>query len=95
MDHDAFLKSMDRTRLDHLKGEILAFVSDFEAQGYHNMDIARMLVEAGFNRADRDITAGIPESFRQHVRDTCVRYLAEAEAFGEKVSRRIEREKWN
>lgn len=49
-----FSKLMDRSKLDRLEGEILALVADFEAQGYHQIDIANALQHAIMIRLKRE-----------------------------------------
>jgi hypothetical protein len=80
MSDDPFKRARDRTRLDRLQGKILAFVSTFERDGYSNMDIARELAAAAFERCRREPNVSVSESFHQHIRDSCVRYLARIES---------------
>lgn len=79
MKDQSFVQMTDRTRLDRLQGEILAFVSDFDQSGYSNMEIARELIAAAFKRSNREKLL-IRDNFHQHVRDTCIRYLDGAAA---------------
>lgn len=74
-----FTELTDRARLDRLKGEILAFVSDFEAHGYTNLEIARELVGAAFERAWREPRNYLAESFYQHVHQVSGRLISESE----------------
>lgn len=85
-----FAKLTDRTRMDRLQGEILAFVSDFEERGYHNMDIARELVAAGFLRVRRE-NSSVRESFHQHVRDASIQYLAGMREISRKFTERLKK----
>lgn len=72
-----FARMTDRSRLDRLQGEILAFVSDFEQEGYSNMEIARQLIGAAFLRARRERVL-ILDGFHRHVRDASDAYLTAA-----------------
>lgn len=94
MNKSLFEKSIDRTHLNRLEGEILAFVSDFEQQGYDNMEIARALFYAGVERAGRE-DGFIYESFLQFVRDWASRFIVGKREFVEKAARQAEKEKWN
>ena len=68
MDKNLFEKSVDQTRLDRLRGEIIASVSEFEDEGYNNLEIARALVWVAYRRAFRE-KLWVQDSFFQHVRD--------------------------
>lgn len=95
MADDLFRKNIDRSRLDRLEGEILAFVSDAESQGYSNMEIARALFQASLERAYREQNISVRESFVQFQRDQAIKSLAKYKELGYAVAKRIETEKWN
>ncbi len=76
MEKNQFEKSIDPARLDRLRGEIAAFVGDFEDEGYHNLEIARALVWVSFHRALREDLV-IQDNFLQFLRDLADRQLKE------------------
>jgi hypothetical protein len=93
MEMNAFFKSIDRSHLDKLQKEILAYAVTFKEKGYHNMDIARTLVEAGLSCADETQSISISLSFHQHVRDVCIRHIADLEALGRENAAQAREEK--
>jgi hypothetical protein len=89
MERPTFAEMTDRSRLDRLRGEILAFVSDFENNGYSNLEIARELVAASFNRASREEKRYIEESFYHHVVGVTTRLIGEMNALGREMATRV------
>jgi len=75
-DDDLFKKCIDRSRLDRLEGDILAFVSDAEADGYTNIEIARALMRASLSRVDREKNSDLQKNFMQFQRDWAAQRLA-------------------
>lgn len=69
-----FEKSVDQTRLDRLRGGILAAVSEFEDEGFTNMEIARALIWASYSRASRESII-VRESFWQFCKDNAAQTL--------------------
>ena len=89
MERPTFAEMTDRGRLDRLRGEILAFVSDFENNGYSNLEIARELVAASFNRAAREEKIYIEKSFYHHVLGVTSRLLGGMDALGREMATRV------
>ncbi len=82
-----FTKSIDTLRLDRLLSEILTGVSDVEQKGYTNMEIARALLRASVDRAQRDFENY--ESFLQWQVDETALALANARPVGyQRVTRK-------
>ncbi len=95
MTEQKFPRLTDRTRLDRLQGEILAFVSGFEGQGYDNLEIARELLGAAFERAGREPRQYITESFYQHVCQRTTQLLADMEGLTREMAAEYEKQKIN
>jgi hypothetical protein len=95
MEQNVFEKSVDQTRLDRLRGSILAAVSEFEYEGFDNMEIARALVGAGYTRARREKNSTLWESFMQFCRDTAAQSLVQHEVLGRTLYDEMEKQKIN
>ncbi len=87
-EEDQFTNSIDTLRLERLFGEIMADVSAAEQRGYTNMEIARALLRASFDRAQRDFENY--ESFLYWQVDETARALANARIVAQQ---RVAREK--
>lgn len=86
-EENQFTKSIDTLRLDRLLSEILTRVSDAEQKGYTNMEIARALLRASVDRAQRDFENY--ESFLQWQVDETALALANARPVGyQRVTRK-------
>lgn len=93
MEKNKFEKSIDQTRLNKLRGEILAFVSDYEEKGYANMEIARALVWVGLKRSQREGDLSVSENFYHFLRDIAVDTLArEHQTVREATAERLKNE---
>lgn len=95
MTERTFVQLTDRTRLDKLQGEILAYVSSFEEQGYGNMEIARELLAAAFKRAGREPRQYITKSFYHHVCQTTMRLLSDIEGLTRTLAAEYEKQRIN
>jgi hypothetical protein len=71
-----FTDLIDRTRLDRLQADILAFAEKFRERGFNDLEIARELLAASFERAAREPRNYITESFYHHVCQTTARLLS-------------------
>lgn len=55
MEHEPSQQDTEQTRRqDRLRGEIVAFVSDFNDEGYDNFEIARALIWAAYHKVRRE-----------------------------------------
>lgn len=70
-----FSQIMDRSRIDRLEAEILAFAQDLTKEGYSYDEIAGEMICAAFERAKREKWNYIAESFYHHVCQTTNRLL--------------------
>jgi hypothetical protein len=94
MEQNPFEKSIDQTRLDRLRGGILAFVSDFEQQGYDDFEVARALVWVAYRRVRR-APQPLYEHFLQFVRNTAQEALDDGSALVRSFTKENEKNKIN
>lgn len=94
MEQNLFEKSIDQTRIDHLRGEIVAFVSDFEQQGYDDFEVARALIWAAYKRVRRQ-PHPLYENFLQYVRDNAQEAMNDASALIRSFTKENEKNKIN
>lgn len=80
----SFSQIVDRSRLDRLDGEVLAFISDLHLDGYDNMEIARSLVAVAKIRAEREEWI-VEENFYHWLQDTANRYIANMKDLNETI----------